>query len=136
MSKKDRAAAIIRRLQNDPAHRAKFGCMYGVHPYIEDDPEWGYKRCPNCNAVYTMPKLWEKLAMEEVTEEDAEQARRYIETQLLNLVDEGYATCEIINGTRYYRADKNESKLLSKSGTSTNEDVGGLGQGRGCIQGI
>ncbi len=140
MSKNDKAASILRKLQNDPAHIAKFGCMYGVHPFEEDVPSWGYKTCPNCGACYIMPKLYEHMANYEPTQEESDKARRDIEKILLDFVDEDFAECNIVNGIRHYSMRENNDRESIRSheedGRSSGINVARFAKGRGCIEGI
>lgn len=54
---------LVRELAKRPDHKERLACSYGVHDFVEDQPEWGYKQCarPHCKAVYSLPKLWQHL---------------------------------------------------------------------------
>lgn len=51
--------------------------------------------------------------------------RRDIEKALLDLVDEGYVECNIINGIRYYSAGRYERRLHEDDGGDPQPNVEG-----------
>lgn len=57
---------LVHELAMRPDHKERLACSYGVHDFVEDQPEWGYKQCarPHCKAVYSLPKLWQGLGSE------------------------------------------------------------------------